>query len=147
MVPTELRRGGFARVWLDAAFFYAYAKKDLEKALHYWNMFKPAAMISKAQIFAFTSQSEGFPNVLIEALSFALPCVAFDCVAGPSDIIEDNQNGFLIPLLDTEMFQKKLALLMSDQELHNTMSESALASSEKYDVKVISAQFLKFITS
>ena len=102
---------------------------------------------SKAQIFAFTSVSEGFPNVLIEALSFALPCVSFDCVAGPSDIIEEQQNGFLIPLLDAKMFQEKLALLMSDQELRYKMSENALVSSKKYDVNVISAQFLKFITS
>ena len=102
---------------------------------------------SKAKIFAFTSISEGFPNVLIEALSFALPCVCFDCVAGPSDIIENNQNGFLIPLLDTAMFQEKLSLLITDQELRNTISENALASSEKYDVKIISEQFLKFITS
>jgi len=39
-------------VWLDAAFFYAYAKRDLEKANSYWNQFKPAALIPKAQIFA-----------------------------------------------------------------------------------------------
>lgn len=39
-------------VWLDAAFFYAYAKKDLEQAASYWNKFQPAALIPKAQIFA-----------------------------------------------------------------------------------------------
>lgn len=39
-------------VWLDAAFFYAYAKKDLNEAEKYWQQFKPAAMISKAQISA-----------------------------------------------------------------------------------------------
>jgi GalNAc-alpha-(1->4)-GalNAc-alpha-(1->3)-diNAcBac-PP-undecaprenol alpha-1,4-N-acetyl-D-galactosaminyltransferase len=102
---------------------------------------------SKAKIFAFTSLSEGFPNVLIEALSFALPCVAFDCVAGPSDIIEDNQNGFLIPLLDTAMFEEKLSSLMLNQELYKEMSDYALLSSKKYDVNVISELFLKFITS
>jgi hypothetical protein len=39
-------------VWLDAAFFYAYAKKDLEQATFYWNKFEPAALIPKAQILA-----------------------------------------------------------------------------------------------
>ncbi|MCF6128056.1 M50 family metallopeptidase [Flavobacterium sp. AS60] len=39
-------------VWLDAAFFYAFAKKDLEKAENYWNKFEPAALIPKAQILA-----------------------------------------------------------------------------------------------
>ncbi len=47
-VPEGLRNA----VWLDAAFFYAFGKKDLEKALEYWNQFKPAALIPKAQIYA-----------------------------------------------------------------------------------------------
>lgn len=39
-------------VWLDAAFFYAFAKEDLEQATQYWSKFEPAALIPKAQIFA-----------------------------------------------------------------------------------------------
>lgn len=102
---------------------------------------------SKAKIFAFTSVSEGFPNVLIEAQSSALPCISFDCVAGPSDIIDDHENGFLIPLLDTEIFQAKLSIMMNDQNLLDQMSANALKSSEKYKVEVVAAQFFKFITS
>lgn len=47
-IPEGIRNS----VWLDAAFFYAYAKKDLNEADKYWQMFKPVAMIPKAQIFA-----------------------------------------------------------------------------------------------
>jgi hypothetical protein len=47
-IPEGIRN----MVWLDAAFFYAYAKKDLAEAEKFWQQFKPAAMISKAQIFA-----------------------------------------------------------------------------------------------
>ncbi len=47
-VPDGIRNA----VWLDAALFYAIAKNDLEKALSYWNQFKPTAIIPKAQIFA-----------------------------------------------------------------------------------------------
>lgn len=39
-------------VWLDAAFFYAYAKEDLIQAEQYWQQFKPSGMIPKAQIYA-----------------------------------------------------------------------------------------------
>ncbi|MDI9257959.1 M50 family metallopeptidase [Flavobacterium sedimenticola] len=39
-------------VWLDAAFFYAFAKKDITQATNYWNNFEPAALIPKAQIRA-----------------------------------------------------------------------------------------------
>jgi Peptidase family M50 len=47
-IPQGLRNA----VWLDAAFFYAFAKRDIAEATKYWNMFKPASMIPKAQIFA-----------------------------------------------------------------------------------------------
>ncbi len=39
-------------VWLDAAFFYAYAKRDLTQAEYYWQQFKPTGMIPKALIYA-----------------------------------------------------------------------------------------------
>jgi hypothetical protein len=47
-IPAGIRNA----VWLDAAFFYAIAKSDLERATFYWNQFKPTAMIPKAQVFA-----------------------------------------------------------------------------------------------
>jgi hypothetical protein len=47
-IPDGIRN----MVWLDAAFFYAYGKNNLAEAEKYWQQFKPAAMISKAQIFA-----------------------------------------------------------------------------------------------
>lgn len=102
---------------------------------------------SKAQIFAFTSISEGFPNVLIEALSYGIPLVSFDCVAGPSDIIDEGWNGFLIPFLNTTIFEDKLNILMSDVIKLEKMSLNAIESSKKYKSDVISSQFLKFIIS
>jgi Peptidase family M50 len=47
-IPAGIRNA----VWLDAAFFYAIVKSDLEKSNFYWNQFKPTAMIPKAQVFA-----------------------------------------------------------------------------------------------
>ena len=46
-------------VWLDAAFFYAFAKSDLHQAATYWNQYKPTAMIPKAQVYA-TEAAIGF---------------------------------------------------------------------------------------
>jgi hypothetical protein len=47
-IPAGMRN----TVWLDAAFFYAYAKADLDSALKYWNQFKANAFVSKALIYA-----------------------------------------------------------------------------------------------
>ena len=54
--------------------------------------------LRKASIFAFPSISEGFPNALLEAMSAGLPCVSFDCDSGPRDVIENGENGFLVPV-------------------------------------------------
>lgn len=57
-VPPGIRAG----IWLEAAFFYAYWKKDLNQATHYWNQYKPAAFIPKALALgteAFLCQVQG----------------------------------------------------------------------------------------
>lgn len=101
----------------------------------------------KSKIFAFTSSSEGFPNVIGEAMSAGLPVVAFDCVAGPAEMIHDNKNGFLIPLFDYDLFQQKLALLMSDDMLRETMGYTAKQSIQQFDVDSIGNQFYNFISA
>lgn len=52
LAADEIPQGIRNSVWLDAAFFYAFTKRDITEATKYLNMFKPAAMIPKAQIFA-----------------------------------------------------------------------------------------------
>lgn len=99
----------------------------------------------KSRIFAFTSESEGFPNVIAESLSAGLPVVAFDCIAGPSEIIEDNVNGFLIPLFDFDGFVEKLKLLMKDESVRQRLSSNALSSVEKFSTEKIAKLFCDFI--
>jgi len=101
----------------------------------------------KSKIFAFTSSSEGFPNVIGEAMSAGLPVVAFDCIAGPAEMIEDGDNGFLIPLFDAEKFEQKLTLLMTDESQRNNMGLSASLSIEKFSVSSIGEKYYSFITS
>jgi len=43
-----------------------------------------------------SSRFEGLPMVLLEAQSYGLPIIAFDCDTGPSDLIENNKNGYLV---------------------------------------------------
>jgi GalNAc-alpha-(1->4)-GalNAc-alpha-(1->3)-diNAcBac-PP-undecaprenol alpha-1,4-N-acetyl-D-galactosaminyltransferase len=100
----------------------------------------------KSKIFAFTSSSEGFPNVLAEAQAAGITSIAFDCIAGPADIITDQVDGFLIPLFNYQLFQQKLALLMDDEQLCATMSNAAKNNNNKFYVNDIAAAYEKFIT-
>lgn len=109
-----------------------------ENVEHYYNTSK---------IFAFCSASEGFPNVIGEAMSAQLPIVAFDCIAGPSDLIVDGVSGFLIPLNNKDLFTQKLQFLIdnpSEMELMGKKSKEFIA---QFELNYICTEFENFIVS
>lgn len=50
----------------------------------------PFALLAKADVYALTSESEGFPNALIEAMAVGLPCVSVNCLTGPAEILHED---------------------------------------------------------
>jgi glycosyltransferase involved in cell wall biosynthesis len=98
-----------------------------------------------SSIFAFTSSSEGFPNVIGEAMSSGLPVVAYDCIAGPSEMINDGESGFLIKLNDVDDFKVKLQILMNDSYLRRKMGESGREFMKKFDLQTIGKRFEEFL--
>lgn len=101
----------------------------------------------KCKIFAFTSSSEGFPNVVGEALSAGLPVVSYDCVAGPSEMITNGENGFLVPVFDDNLFREKLQLLINDETQRKNMSEKAKQSINRFSTESIGGKYLNLILS
>ncbi len=101
----------------------------------------------KSKLFVFTSSSEGFPNVIGEAMSAGLPVVAFDCVAGPSEMIVDGENGFLIPLFDYSLMQQKMIELMISPEIRDRIGNEAIRSINKFSVEEIGEKYYTFITA
>jgi glycosyltransferase involved in cell wall biosynthesis len=100
---------------------------------------------NQAKIFAFTSSSEGFPNVLGEAMSAGLPVVAYDCVAGPSDLIDHEKTGFLVPLRDTVKFKFYLQTLMENEDLRNNQGKAAKEKIKLFSVEKIAYKFERVI--
>lgn len=100
-----------------------------------------------SKIFAFSSASEGFPNVIGEAMSSELPIVAFDCIAGPSDLVIENYNGFLIPLNNKELFAEKLQFLIDNPDDIKIMGENSKKFIAKFELNYICSEFEKFIVS
>ena len=98
-----------------------------------------------SSIFAFTSSSEGFPNVIGEAMSAGLPVVAFDCIAGPSALIEDGVTGFLAPLFDESVFEAKLDRLIHDEALRKEMGARARESIKSFSKDKIADEFFQFL--
>ncbi|MGE4801354.1 glycosyltransferase family 4 protein [Yersinia hibernica] len=103
-------------------------------------------LYDQSSIYAMTSRFEGFPMVLLEAKASGLPIIAYDCDTGPSELIINNNDGFLIPFANSDAFTQQLLILMNNEELRETMSLRSLENAEKYKIEVtIGPQWTKLI--
>ena len=96
-------------------------------------------------IYVMTSRYEGLPLVLLEAQQYNLPIVSFCCPTGPSEIVEDGVNGFLVDCYDTDKMSEKLLKLMENESLRHSFSAHAKDNMDKFDKNRILNQWIELI--
>ncbi len=100
--------------------------------------------LAQSKIFAFTSLHEGFPNALLEAMATPLPCVSFNCIAGPSDIIVNGENGFLVPVGNVNELTLKIQRLIDDESLRSRIERNASAIKTQYAIEKVGERYRFF---
>lgn len=95
----------------------------------------------KASIYAMASRYEGFPMVLLEAMSKGLPIVANDCLTGPRELVRDDVNGYLVADGDMDAFADKLLLLIKDCTKQDKFSRNGLSMSKTFHIRPIADEW------
>ena len=94
-------------------------KLTIEDYVHFPGYVKDVlGVLDEASIFVMSSNYEGMPNSLMEAMAVGLPVISTDCpCGGPRYLIKDMENGLLIPTNDLEKLTEALKLLISNEKL------------------------------
>ena len=103
-------------------------KLGIEERVYFMGFVDSPFRYSKyADLFVLSSLVEGFPNVLLEAMSYGLPCVSFDCDTGPRELINDGINGILVNPNEKELgISKAISRVINDKKLRTNIAEKAL---------------------
>lgn len=94
-------------------------------------------VMTNASIYAMSSIFEGFPLVLIEAMTCGLPVISYACPCGPKDFITDNKDGFLIPTNNEVLLAEKISRLIENEKRRKLMGLAAITKAELYKIENI----------
>lgn len=101
--------------------------------------------LKESSLYVMCSFSESFGIVLLEAMSYALPCIAFSSAQGANDIIENKQNGYLIDQRNIDDMVSTILKLTNNQMEYQRLSQNAYHSSKAYSETETKKQWLDFM--
>lgn len=101
-------------------------------------------VLNEADAFIMTSNYEGMPNALLEAMAVGLPCISTDCPTGPADIIDDGINGILVPVNNEVALTKAIGKYIEMGEaIAQIGKEAQKLVRDNYSTDVIAHKFIR----
>lgn len=102
--------------------------------------------ISKAQIFVLSSDYEGMPNALLEAMAIGMPVVATDCpCGGPATLIENGKSGLLVPTKDKSALVEAIDKLIQDSDYAQKLGKQARCVKQKSHPDKVYQEWKKYV--
>ena len=104
--------------------------------------------IRDAAIFVLSSDYEGMPNVLLEAMGLGIPCISTDCpCGGPRSIIKHEVNGLLFPVGDVDELVKQMTFYIEHPRLAMQIGKNATVIRNELDAEKICSQWYDYLES
>lgn len=107
---------------------------------------EPFVEMKKSKIFVLSTFYEGFPNVLCEAMYAGLPCISTDCISGPRELINNGENGLLVPIGDVIKMERALEILIQNTELREKLGKKATKDCCRLKIDNISEKWLMMLS-
>lgn len=99
----------------------------------------------KSSLFLMASETEGLPMVLLEAMSYGIPCIAYETASGTNDIISNDINGYVIKNRDEKEYIKQINEVIEDESLRKKLGKNAKETSRKFSKEEIKKIYQKII--
>lgn len=90
-----------------------------------------------SSLFLMASITEGLPMVLLEAMSYGIPCISYEVPSGVNDIIEDGRNGYIIKNRNEIEYIKRIEEVINDSKLRNKLGTNAKEKSKEFSKEKI----------
>ena len=120
-------------------------KKLSENVIFLGFLNNPFQYLRKSMFTLLTSKNEGLPNLITESLACGTPVVAFDCQSGPSELINNRQNGLLVENQDFDKFRIAMNEMVENTTLYQYCKSNAFESVQQFAIEKIGKQWLDYL--
>lgn len=130
-------------------------KNDLENQIEYLGLkdriilagTDPQAVkfVNYASVFVLSSDFEGMPNALLEALAMGVPCISTRCEMGPDELIEDRVSGILTDVGSSEQLSEAMLEIIQNPDFAKKLSKNGRKLLKTHSIESISRQWLDYL--